>query len=169
MKYLQNYQTFLNEGVHLNKDGMAVLLWQNDIDNQDEVLKSVNTKYTNAGAQYTKGIDFSRDTPISNRKETNLGWPTFYSLSVDDYNGKVDDTARFKYTMDQLKDGNIENIETSLPEFIKSSFNHLGITKNFKPDYIVSVGSTKGLVGHLIRAINQLIPSADPINLNKVK
>jgi hypothetical protein len=71
--------------------------------------------------------------------------------------------------MDQLKDGNIQNIETDLPEFIKNSFNHLGITKNFTPDYIISVGSTKGLVGHLIRAINQLIPSADPINLNKVK
>jgi hypothetical protein len=169
MKHLKNYQTFVNEGVYLNSSGQAVLSWQNDKDNPDEVLKSVNTKYTNAGTKYTKGIEFSRDTPISYRKETNLGWPTFYSLSVDDYTNRVDDPARFKYTMDQLKDANIKDIETELPDFIKQSFQHLGITRNFNPDYIVSVGSTKGLVGHLVRAINQLIPSADPINLNKVK
>lgn len=169
MKHLKNYQSFLNEGAHLDSTGQVVLSWQNDKSNPDEVLKSANTKYFIGGKPVTTGIDIHRDTPIEFRRESNLGWPVFYSLSVDDYAGLVDDTVRFKYTMDQLKDANIKDIETQLPEFIKQSFQHLGITKNFKPDYIVSVGSTKGLVGHLIRAINLILPNADPVNLNKVK
>jgi hypothetical protein len=169
MKHLKNYQAFINEGVYLNDKGQAVISWENDKLNNDEVLKSVNTVRTNKTGKFPDGIDFFSTTPLMYKTASNLGWPTFYSLSVDNYLGKVDYPARFKYTMDQLKSANIENIEIDLPKFIKKSFGHLGITKNFKPNYIVAVGSTKGLVGHLIRAVNDLIPEADPINLDKVK
>jgi hypothetical protein len=169
MKHLKNYQAFINEGVYLNDKGQAVISWENDKSNNDEVLKSVNTVRTNNTGKFPDGIEFFNNTPLMYKTASSLGWPTFYSLSIDNYLGKVDYPARFKYTMDQLKFANIENIETDLPKFIKQSFGHLGITKNFRPDYIVSVGSTKGLVGYLTRAVNDLIPEADPINLSKVK
>jgi hypothetical protein len=168
MKHLKKYQSFINEGAYLNAEGKAVLSWENDKTNPSEVLKSQSGQiYSNI--KEIPGVKFQTDTPLKNRDRLNFGWPIFYGLSVDGYEGKVDSPERFRDTMAQLKDANIENIETSLPQFIKNSFDHLNIKKYFKPDYIVSLGSTKGLVGHLAKSINQLFPEADPINLDKVK
>lgn len=169
MKHLKNYQSFINEGAYLNDKGQAVLSWENDPNNPDEVLKSANATVTTKGRHIIQGVEFQGDTPQFNRQARNYGWPIFFGLSIEDYAGKVDDPARFRDTMTQLKAANIENIEASLPRFIKKSFDHLRINQDFRPDYIVTIGSTKGLVGHLAKAANQLFPKADPINLDKVK
>lgn len=168
MKHLKNYQSFINEGAYLNAKGQAVIKWENDAENGDEVLKSASAMNSNRTGRFPQGVEFSRDTPLMYKTATSFGWPTFFGLSVDDYNGRVDHPARFKDTMDQLKSANIENIETDLPQFIQRSFSHLGINKAFKPDFIVSVGSTKGLVGHLVKAAMSIFPEADPVNLDKV-
>lgn len=168
MKHLKNYQSFINEGAYLNNKGQAVLKWENDGDNSDEVLKSANAMISKRTGQFPEGVDFFKGTPIINTSAGSYGWPQFFGLSMDGYGGRVDNPARFKDTMAQLKDANIEDIETSIPQFIQKSFTHLGITRKFRPDYIVSVGSTKGLVGHLVKAANQIFPEADVVNLDKV-
>jgi hypothetical protein len=72
--------------------------------------------------------------------------------------------------MDQLKAANIVDLESSLPEFIKYSLSQIGVTSNFIPNYLVAVGSTKGLVAELCDAIKKAIGRDIPvISLPKVK
>jgi hypothetical protein len=176
MKHIKNYQSFINEGAYLNSKGQAVLSWENDRENPDEVLKSANITRTRSNRDVKDAVDFQGEIPRSNQVGSasrdvgaGYGFPIFFGLSADDYTGKVDDPARFRDTMAQLKAANIENAEESVLQFIKGSFKYLQISQHFKPDYIVTIGSTKGLVGHLAKAANKIFPEADPINLDKVK
>lgn len=183
MKHLKNYQSFINEGAYLNDKGRAVIQWENDAENPDEVLKSVKLNIT---SQDFTGVDFvGKKAPGFGE----IAWPIFYSLAVDGYSGKVDSLDRFKATMDALKKGNIEDIDSSLVEFLSQSFKYNGLDKwlnlpamvwsdylkkhtkgSAQPlSYIIKVGSSQGLVGKLADAVKQLYPSAQVRNLPKVK
>lgn len=183
MKHLKNYQSFINEGAYLNDNGQAVIKWENDPENPDEVLKSVKLNIT---SQDFTGVDYV------GKKAKGFGeiaWPIFYSLAVDEYSGKVDSLDRFKATMDALKKGNIEDFDTSLVDFLNQSFKYNGLDKwlNFPAmvwsnslkkhtrgaaqplEYIVKVGSSQGLVGKLAEATKKIYPSAQVRHLPKVK
>lgn len=167
MKFIKGYAQFINEGAYLDDTtGEVILTSRNDPNNKGEVLKTTGAQFK----QKIHGISYFKDTPGVGLKLSSLMFPKFHSLDVDDYTGPIDHPGRFKYTMDQLKNANIVDAETSLPEFIRNSFNSLKITEYFRPAYLVGTGSTKGLVGKLCDAIqvalNQEIPV---ISLNKVK
>ena len=166
MKHIKGFGQFINEGAYLDNTGEVILTSKNDANNKTEVLKTTGTQVK----QRIHGISYFKNIPISGLQLPNLMFPKFHSLDMDGYSGPLDHPGRFKYTMDQLKNGNIVDVETSLPQFIKDSFNSLKITQYFRPAYLVGTGSTKGLVEKLCDsiqvALNQELPV---ISLNKVK
>jgi len=157
---------YINEGAYLDDAGKVILTSQNDANNKGEVLKTTGAQLK----QRIHGISYFKNTPTRGLQLPSLMFPKFHSLDMDEYTGPVDHPGRFKYTMDQLKNGNIVDADASLPQFIKDSFNSLKITQYFRPAYLVGTGSTKGLVGKLCDsiqvALNQEIPV---VSLNKVK
>jgi len=149
MKYLFDFGDFLNEGAYLTGPNSIVSLnYNNDNNNDDEVLKT-----NHHGREF---LD-----------KANSEWPVYWSLSVAGYRGKVDHEGRFKYTMDQLKAGNIEGGTDSLSKFLIESFKSLKlIDKEIK--YIIATGSTYGLVGEMA-TILQSVFNAKIIKLNKTE
>jgi hypothetical protein len=146
---LISFNNFINEGAHVKKDGKVYLQYADDISNPDETLKSSDG-----------GRSWFLETPISKRSDAapqKWSWPIFWGMGVNGIQAPQDHPGRIKYTMDQLKSGNIDDLEKSLGNFIKSSFNKLGITKYFRPDYVVTVGSTGRLVNAMADAITSAI------------
>jgi len=166
MKHIMKFGQYINEGAYLDDAGKVILTSQNDANNKGEVLKTTGAQLK----QRIHGISYFKNTPTRGLQLPSLMFPKFHSLDMDEYTGPVDHPGRFKYTMDQLKNGNIVDADASLPQFIKDSFNSLKITQYFRPAYLVGTGSTKGLVGKLCDsiqvALNQEIPV---VSLNKVK
>jgi len=148
VRYLNNYKQFINEGAHVNKEGTVILNYKNDPNNNDEVLKT----------------DLYGKEFLDREKSE---WPVYWSLSVTGFRGKVDHEGRFKYTMDQLKGGNIEGGRDSLSGFMMQSFDRLGIMD--KPiRYVVAVGSTYGLVQDMAEILASKF-NARIINLEKAQ
>lgn len=171
MKYIKAFNDILNEGAYLDDSGNLILNPRNDSKNNNEVLKTT-------GAQIGKrvsGVSFFKDIPLTGQVSP-MTWmfPKFHGLSVNSYKGKIDHPGRFKYTMDKLKAGEIEDIETSLPDFIRFSFNVLKIREwasgSSRISYLIATGSTKGLVAKLCNAIKQVTGRDIPvISLRKVE
>jgi len=157
---------YVNEGAYLDDAGKVILTSQNDANNKGEVLKTTGAQLK----QRIHGISYFKNTPTRGLQLPSLMFPKFHSLDMDEYTGPVDHPGRFKYTMDQLKNGNIVDADASLPQFIKDSFNSLKITQYFRPAYLVGTGSTKGLVGKLCASIQVALDQKIPVvSLNKVK
>lgn len=148
MRYLNNFKQFITEGAYVNKEGTVVLNYKNDPENNDEVLKT----------------DLHGKEFLDREKSE---WPVYWSLSVTGFRGKVDHEGRFKYTMDQLKGGNIEGGTDSLSSFMMQSFERLGILDK-QINYVVAVGSTYGLVQDMAQILASKF-NARIINLEKAQ
>jgi hypothetical protein len=156
MRALSFINFCLFEGASIEgNDGKVTLNYNNNRDNQKEVLKTTDKR------QHIKYYP-NDNTPNSNKFRVRWG------LDYDLYRGVIDHDGRFKYTMDQLKDANIVNKDKSLNSFLKASYDDLGISQ-LKPDYIVAVGSTAGLVANLVSISADLFPKAETFNLPKIE
>jgi len=166
MIFVKDFDQFVNEGAFLDEDGHVILSIANDPKNPDEVLKTTGVESKGK----IHGRSFFTKTPLSGRDPSHLMFPKFHSFDTESYTGPVDHPGRFKYTMDQLKNGNIVDAETALPMFITSSFKKLGVIPNFEPSYLVATGSTKGLVGKLCDAVQIALGKELPVvSLSKVR
>jgi hypothetical protein len=148
---LLSFNQFINEGAYLGKDGLVHLQYVDDNNNPDEVLKTADSGRSH----------FAR-TPINATKQDRpdrWSWPIFWGLGPDGAPSDIDHPGRIKYTMDGLKNSKIADMQNSLNDFIKGSFRRVGITSNFRPDYVVTVGSTAGLVNSMATAISQTLGS----------
>jgi hypothetical protein len=158
---LLSFSKFINEGVYLGKDDLAYLSYIDDPTNPNEVLKTGDS-----------GVTFFNNLPVKNKlsgSPWNWKWPIFWALGPDGSDPNIDHPGRIKYTMDKLKKSEIANLDSSLFEFIKKSFVSLGINSNFKPDYIVTVGSTAGLVKKMANTMQKVIgPEIKVLDLPKV-
>lgn len=148
---LLSFNQFINEGAYLGKDGLVHLQYADDKNNPDEVLKTADSGKSHPEGTYTSGKD--------DRNPRLWSWPMFWGLGPDNISPKIDHPGRIKYTMDKLKNGEIADMPNSLNDFIKTSFRRVGITANFRPDYVVTVGSTAGLVNSMATAISQTLGS----------
>jgi hypothetical protein len=148
---LLSFNQFINEGAYLGKDGLVHLNIADDRNNPDEVLKTVDS-----GKDHFKGTLL---TGMNDNKPHMWSWPIFWGLGPDNISPEIDHPGRIKYTMDKLKNGEIADMPSSLNDFIKGSFMKVGITRNFRPDYVVTVGSTAGLVNSMANAITQTLGS----------
>lgn len=159
MKYLKNFNS-ISEGAFIDSTGNVALTANDDPNNDNEVLKSSS-----------RDTSQFLGTPVALKKWPNLAYPIFSGLGVDDYVGKLDHPGRFKYTMDLLKKGAITNGDAALIDFMKDSFDKLGITRGFAPNYVVLTGSTSGLVGMMADAITNIFQDRQVkvINLPKIE
>jgi len=149
---LLSFNQFINEGAYLGQDGLVHLQYADDRNNPAEVLKTADSGRSHAEGTFTSGKDDKRPDLWS--------WPIFWGLGPDNISPKIDHPGRIKYTMDKLKNGEIADMPSSLNDFIKGSFRRVGITSNFRPDYVVTVGSTAGLVNSMATAISQTVGSS---------
>lgn len=158
-----NFTDFcLNEGAYLDKDGSIILSGPDDSSNNDEVLKTQSGRIM--ASAYNSKADWS-----SSERQHLLKFPIYSSLGIDDYAGTLDHPGRFKYTMDQLKSGNIKGGDQAIEDFLRHSFNRLNMRRSLSGvKYIVSVGSSKGLVASLSNAAANIF-NANVINLPKVE
>lgn len=158
---LLSFNEFINEGAYLGKDDMVRIQYADDSNNPDEVLKTADS-----------GRTYFKDTPVKGRLEnrpSDWSWPIFWGMGPDGISPEIDHPGRIKHTMDQLKKARVTDIDSSLKDFIDGSFRRLGITSNFRPDYIVTVGSTAGLVNSMANAIRNVVGSkVEIIELPKV-
>jgi hypothetical protein len=152
-----NFEEFcINEGASIKgSDGMVTLDYNNNSSDQKEVLK---TTKKSSHYKYYPEVD------LPNSKKFEVRW----GLDYDSYKGVIDHEGRFKYTMDQLKNGNIINRDASLSDFLKKSYDDLGISE-FRPDYIVAVGSTAGLVASLVNVTRNLFRKSETFNSPKIE
>jgi hypothetical protein len=148
---LLSFNQFINEGAYLGQDGLVYLQYADDKNNPDEVLKTADSGKSHAEGTLISGKDDKRPDLWS--------WPMFWGLGPDNISSEIDHPGRIKYTMDKLKNGEIANMPSSLNDFIEGSFRRVGITRNFRPDYVVTVGSTAGLVNSMADAITQTLGS----------
>ena len=152
----------LNEGAYLDQDGSIILNGSDDPNNNDEVLKTESGRIM--ASTYNSKAEWNN--PLKQRL---LKFPIYYSLGIDDYDGQIDHEGRFKYTMDQLKDGNIKGGDQAIEEFLEYSFNQLKLKKSMSGvKYVISVGSSKGLVASLSNAAANIF-NANVIHLPKVE
>jgi hypothetical protein len=158
---LLSFNQFVNEGAYLGDDDLVHITYQDDKNNPDEVLKTGDAD---------RG--WFRETPVSNRAANapyRWTWPIFWGMGPNGISPELDHPGRIKYTMDKLKKAEIADIGPSLDSFIKTSFSRLGITGNFRPDYVVTVGSTAGLVNQMATSIKNAVGSeVEIIELPKV-
>jgi hypothetical protein len=149
---LLSFNQFINEGVYLGQDGLVHLQYADDRNNPAEVLKTADSGKSHAQGTLISGKDDKRPDLWS--------WPMFWGLGPDNISPEIDHPGRIKYTMDKLKNGEIADMPSSLNDFIQGSFRKVGITRNFRPDYVVTVGSTAGLVNSMATAISQTLGSS---------
>jgi hypothetical protein len=148
---LLSFNQFINEGAYLGQDGLVHLQYADDRNNPAEVLKTADS-----------GKDHFSGTQLSGMRDNDpsmWSWPIFWGLGPDNISPEIDHPGRIKYTMDKLKNGEIADMPSSLNDFIQGSFRKVGITRNFRPDYVVTVGSTAGLVNSMADAITQTLGS----------
>ncbi len=160
MKHLNYFKDYISEGAYIETDGKVKLSYTDTKSNNDEVLKTASG-----------GVSQFAGTPVRLKRPGYLGYPIFNSLGPDEYSGKVDHFGRFKYTMDLIKSGKIDDGQSALTEFLTKSFNNLGITKGFSPDYLVLTGSTSPLVNMMSDSIKQIFSNKEVkiINLPKIE
>ena len=149
---LLSFNQFINEGAYLGQDGLVHLQYADDRNNPAEVLKTADSGKSHAQGTLISGKD--------DRRPDLWSWPMFWGLGPDNISPEIDHPGRIKYTMDKLKNGEIANMPSSLNDFIQGSFRKVGITRNFRPDYVVTVGSTAGLVNSMATAISQTLGSS---------
>jgi hypothetical protein len=148
---LLSFNQFVNEGAYLGKDGLVHLQYADDKNNPDEVLKTADS-----GRSHFVGTQINA---TKQDRPDKWSWPIFWGLGPDGISPNIDHPGRIKYTMDKLKNSEIADLQNSLNDFIKGSFRRVGITANFRPDYVVTVGSTAGLVNSMATAISQTLGS----------
>jgi len=163
MKHIKNFINFINEGArwyesYIDDEGVrrgkVTLSIKNDPNNPNELLK---TPYL-TGENYTeKGL---------------AGIKVYYGLHPrDPYKSKEQiskDTKNF--LMDTLKEANPEDFKMEAGESLEDFIYETGL-KNIKksPNYIVRMGSSKGLVGYMADALSNKYPEAKIIDLSKIE
>ena len=156
MKYIKGTSHFLNEGAALvgpNYDKVE-LEWLDNRTKPLEVLKSNNqnevTGFDKIGT--TKGGSFQ----------------VYYGLTVDPKRSEKlgSEDPVFKITMDALKSSNILDGVAAISKFISRTANKIAETKR-KVDYIVPLGSTKGLSPDLAQAFSNRFKEAKVLPLGK--
>lgn len=151
MLHIDNYIDFcrISEGASVDNSLTAIFRYANNPTDNKEVLKT------------TSKSQHSRFFPESGKNSFEIRW----GLDFNDYSGIIDHEGRIKSTMDQIKKGkySLENLEN----FLKLSYEELGINE-FKPDYVVRVGSTEKLASDLSELTSKMFNSKI-IDLPKIK
>jgi hypothetical protein len=156
VKFLKDYDQFINEGAHLiapNYDTVE-LSWQDDKGLPLEVLKT-NGSHEVTGFRKV-GITKSGSFQV------------YYGLTVDpNRNEKLGaEDPLFKRTLDLLKKSNILDAGRSLFRFTERTANEIK-SKKGKVNYVVSLGSTAGLSKDLGEAFTKHFSGAKFIPLSK--
>ena len=155
MKHVVPFLNFVGEGAKLlpPEYDKVELTWE-DGANEFEVLK------TNARHEVTgfKKIGITSEG----------AYQVYYGLAIDSKRRQIlsDQDPVLKKTMDLLKSGEIENGEEALFEFTKKTASVIRQKKQ-KIDYIVSLGSTKGLSSMLASVFAKHFPEAKILRLGK--
>jgi hypothetical protein len=146
-----NFEEFcINEGASVNRrNGMVTLNWSDDRNDEYEFLKTNNTM------------------EVANIRKTGQGnFPIYFGLAVDqDRLNDLQKKADVKMTLDWLKQSKIEGGLKSIVNFAKPTIDYIKRTN--RVDYVIPMGSTKGLSKDLSEAIASLIGSAEVVPLNK--
>ncbi len=140
----------INEGASVNKrNGMVTLNWSDDRNDEYEFLKTNNTM------------------EVANIRKTGIGnFPIYFGLSVDqDRLSELQNKADVKMTLDWLKQSKIEGGLKSIVQFAQPTISY--IKKQHSIDYVIPMGSTKGLSKDLSDAISELIGNANVVPLDK--
>ena len=154
MNHIKNFIQFINEGawyVTKNRKAKTYLSVKNNPRNANELLKTVNPN----------NLNFS-ERGIANIK-------TYFGLYPDPpYLNNTPDGDRAKeFIMDPLKDDNFLMAPgESLEDFFKYTFTN-NIQGNI--DYIVTMGSSKGLVKKMGDTFLNIYPNATIISIPKIK
>lgn len=143
MKHLIAYSRFINEGVKVGPEGTALLSKSEDA---DDILRFVE------GTLKKTGVG---------------GYVVNYRL--DSETGRSLPAEDIKATMDLLKLGKIHNLEEALNSFMKPDLlkiaKSVGAYSGF--DYIIQVGSSKGLAEAMTNAAAKTFPKAKIVILPK--
>lgn len=146
-----NFEEFcINEGASVNRrNGMVTLNWTDDRNDEYEFLKTNNTMEVATIRKTGKGI-----------------FPIYFGLSVDKNRlADLQKKADVKMTLDWLKQSKIEGGVKSIFEFVKPTIMY--IEKSHRIDYVIPMGSTKGLSKDLSEAIAMLTGDAEVVPLDK--
>jgi hypothetical protein len=134
----------LNEGAALTQDGQkAELNWRDNDSNPLEFLKS------NFSFKHSKFV--GGDFPFS----------VLYGLSIDESKMKeLSGKPELKLLLDNLKNSKIVGGDQAIINFIKPAADELR-RKTRNIDYIMPMGSTKGLSEDLAKAFNDLLSGSE--------
>jgi hypothetical protein len=156
MKYLKSFTNLIKEGASLEPPDYETvdLEWMDDKSEPLEVLKTNNS---NDVAGFRDKIGLTKDGSFQ----------IYYGLTVDPKRnaslGNSDPV--FKITLDELKAANLEDPD-DLSDFISNTANRIANVKG-KVDYIVPMGSTKGLSTRLAEVFSEKFSNAEVIPLKK--
>jgi hypothetical protein len=146
-----NFNDFcINEGASVNqRNGMVTLNWSDDFNDEYEFLKTKKTM-----------------EPATIRKTGTGIFPVYFGLSVDqDRLEELQKKADVKMTLDWLKQSKIEGGLSSIIKFAEPTIKHIRMHNSI--DYVIPMGSTKGLSKDLSQAIAKLNGQAEVVPLDK--
>jgi hypothetical protein len=150
MRALSFHNFCISEGASVNqRNGMVTLNWGDDINDEYEFLKTNNTMEVATIRKTGRGI-----------------FDIYFGLSVDqDRLEELQKKADVKMTLDWLKDARIEGGLKSVIDFAKPTISY--INKLNKIDYVIPMGSTRGLSKELSVAVTELVGDAKVVPLDK--